>query len=174
MNTCMQCGGNYDDQFHICPTAKPWNGAAGGMMGSTWVPNTSPFSWPPPLDPRAGLQGMNDLIALEPFPKTDAPKAVIKSGFARDVRRGTLIPLKVVIGTYEFPAGSIAYVKSDNAGIQPWSKEIFELVEGQPFILVPKQFILLRFVDTSPSQYGISGTVTGTAGYSPSKVGSGG
>jgi hypothetical protein len=167
MNVCLTCGANYENQFHICQTAKGWNGAADNGMGSTWVPNGGTF-WPPPLDPRAGLQGMNDLIALEPFPKTDAPKAVIKSGFARDVRRGTLIPLRVVIGTYDYPAGSIAYVKSDNAGIQPWSKEIFELVEGQPFMLVPKQFILLRFVDTSPSQYGVSGTVTGTAGYSPS------
>lgn len=109
------------------------------------------------VDPRTGTQGMNDCVAVEPFPKTDAPVQVAKSGFVRDIRRGSLVGLKVIHGNNDFPVGAILYTKSENA-IQPWAKDVLEL-NGVSFIMIPKTAVLLREYSST--------TATATATYTP-------
>jgi hypothetical protein len=134
------------------------NGYPANNVGG-WNNNSNMFVYPMP-DPKLGMQGVNDLIAVEPFPKTDAPTQVTKSGFTTDKRKGTLVPLKVIYGNENFPVGSIVYTKSDNT-IQPWAKEVFELNDVN-FILMPTSFALLRFYQP----YLPSSATVGSAGGS--------
>lgn len=97
------------------------------------------------------LFAANDLVAVEPFPKSEAPTQVTKSGFTRDIRRGSLVKLLVIHGTTDYPTGTYVYVKSDNT-VQPWAKEVFEL-DGKAFMMMPTTAILLRSYNPSYFSY---------------------
>jgi hypothetical protein len=132
-----------------------FNGVGGTSYGSVGYSTITAVSL---------TQAVNDMVAVEPFPKSEAPTQVTKSGFTRDTRKGTLIPLRVVFGTTDFPENSTVYVKSDNA-IHPWAKEVFEL-EGKTFVIIPKTAILLRtwapYVSPTPwMTYTAPVTITG-------------
>jgi hypothetical protein len=96
------------------------------------------------ISPKGQMEAVNKQVATEPFPKIEGPVQEVSKGFAKDVRRNKLVPLRVVYGNNDFPTGCLVLVNS-NQQIQPWAKERFTLEEtGGEFIFVPESAILLR------------------------------
>jgi len=114
-----------------------------------------PNFWPPPqpqytftpsvyvFPPRFSVP--NKRVAVEPFPP--APKAEVKGGVIAPMNQASLTGLRVVFGSPNLPVGNLVYVRSKLQATTTYAKEIFE-VEGQRFILIPEDDVLL--VDTTP------------------------
>lgn len=87
------------------------------------------------------LTTVNNTIAVEPFPSSQAEKEV-RNGIAMVKQKHTLQQLKVVFGDNEkYSPGRVVWVRADQC-IANWAKEVFE-VESKKFILLPKDQIVL-------------------------------
>lgn len=88
------------------------------------------------------MKTYNNFVATRPFVvKTVETK--IKSGFATSNQKTSLQPLEVVFECHDFPEikpGDTVYVRADMFAHQ-WAKEEFTDGAGNPYILVPKQFV---------------------------------
>ena len=88
------------------------------------------------------ISTMNKVVACTPFNKQHM-ETVVKGGFAMVDKKVQLQELKVVKHSAELNLvpGDGVWVRGD-AIVQPWAKEVFT-VEGDEFILVPANFILI-------------------------------
>lgn len=85
------------------------------------------------------IQGCNKKIACEP-PDNKGAVTEVNKGFASVQHRSSLMALKVVFGSAEYPTGSTVYLP---AGARPpWAQQVHEL-NGTKFVLVPEEQIIL-------------------------------
>jgi len=88
------------------------------------------------------MNTFKNVVACSPFPAQHVEK-VVKGGFAMIDKKVQLQELKVVFHSADpdLEPGDSVWIRGD-AVIQPWAKETFN-VDGQDFILVPANYLLL-------------------------------
>lgn len=86
------------------------------------------------------ITGFNKNVATKPFEKKEI-ESTVKSGFAKITQKHSLTELDVIFGTNNIFHGCKVYVNSENFKM-PWATRVYSL-DGQDFILVPEDFILL-------------------------------
>jgi hypothetical protein len=83
----------------------------------------------------------NKRVAVEPFP-AEVKQTTVKNGVLAPMTESSLVKLKVVFGSDEYPEGYSIYVRRTVAQKTTYGQEVFE-AEGKRFILLPEAEVVL-------------------------------